>query len=109
MCVIVFRASWTGEVKHKVDFPDVEWFANVLLHELKTWFFRKMGEIGSSSGEQVVDDNHTPAFGKQSIAEVRSQKARTTCNQSTPWAHAFLPFRRTDAGTPSGDVWGGRH
>jgi hypothetical protein len=34
-----------------------------------------MFEIRAPAGEQVVDDNHAPAFGEEGIAEVRSEKA----------------------------------
>jgi hypothetical protein len=39
-----------------------------------------MFEVRAPTGEQVVDDNHAPAFGEQGIAEVGSEKTGTPGN-----------------------------
>jgi hypothetical protein len=62
----------------------------------------KVREVGTAAGEQVVDDNHFPAFGEKSIAEMGSEKAGATGHDRTSWTHGVLPFLKTAAGTPSG-------
>jgi hypothetical protein len=53
-----------------------------------------MGEIRASSGQQVVNDNNTPALAEQSITEMRSQETGAAGDQSASLAHAFfMPFR----------------
>ena len=62
----------------------------------------QVGEIGEPSRKQVIDHDDAPAFGEQGIAEMRSQKSGAAGDHRALRAHAFLPFFRTGAGTPSG-------
>ena len=69
----------------------------------KARLVREVSEVGAAAGEQVVDDNHAPAFGEQSVAEMGSQETGAAGDQSALWAHAFLAaFLTAAAGTPSG-------
>ena len=52
-----------------------------------------MVEVCAAAGEQVVDDNHTPAFTEQGVAEMGSEETGTTGDQGALGAHALLvPF-----------------
>ena len=87
-------------MKNVVDLADIEWGANVFLHELEAGFAAQVSDVGPTAGEKVVDDYNTPAFGKQGIAEMGSEETSASSDQSS--VHAFLPFRKAAAGTPSG-------
>src|SRR4029077_9545093 len=102
MRVIILRTRGAGEVEHVLDLPNVEGLADIFLDELESRFAAEMSKVRRASGEQVVDNYHIPAIGKQAVSEMRSEKTGAASDQSASLAHAFLPFFRTAAGTPSG-------
>jgi hypothetical protein len=55
-----------------VDPAHVERLANVFFYKLESGLVAEMFEVGAAAGEQVVDDDHIPAFGEQSVAEMGS-------------------------------------
>ena len=63
-----------------------------------------MGKIGAAAGEQIVDNNHAPAFAEEGVAKMRSQETGATGNESALLTHAFFApfFKMLPAGTPSG-------
>jgi hypothetical protein len=34
-----------------------------------------VGKVSAAAGEEIVDDDHAPAFGEKGVAEVGSQKS----------------------------------
>src|SRR4029077_11754726 len=72
---VVDRARRAGEMKNEIALAHIERFANVFLNEFEARLVAEVGDVGAATGEQVVDDDHTPAFGEQGIAEMRTQKA----------------------------------
>src|SRR6202158_5124287 len=99
---VVHRTGGTGKVKDVIDFAHVKGFANIFFDELEARFMIKVCEVGTAAGEEVVDDDHSPAFGEQGVAEMGSKKAGAPGHHRTSWAHASLRFLKTAAGTPSG-------
>ncbi len=108
---VIDGAGGAGKVEDEINFADVEGLADVFFHKLKAGIIREMGEVRAAAGEQVVDDNHAPAFAEQSIAEMGSQETGAAGDQCALWAHALLmPFfiaafemvEFKAAGTPSG-------
>ena len=53
-----------------------------ICYKLEARLVAKMIEIGAAAGEQVVDDDDTPALAQQGIAEMGSQKAGAAGDQS---------------------------
>ena len=72
MNAVIDRTGGAGEVKDVIDFAHIKGFANIFFDELKTWFTIQVGEIGAAAGEEVIDDNRGPAFGKKSVAKMGS-------------------------------------
>jgi hypothetical protein len=69
---VIHRAGRAGEVEDIIYFADVEGLANVFVYKLESRIISEMVKIGEAPGEQVIDDNHVPAFTKQGITEMRS-------------------------------------
>jgi hypothetical protein len=73
-----------------------------LFYKIESGVIVEMGEILAAAGEQVVDDNHAPAFAEQGVAEMGSQETGATGHQGALLVHAFFALFRRAAGTPSG-------
>ncbi len=71
---VVNRAGRAGKVKDVVDFAHVERLANIFLDKFETRIVAQVLEVGAASGEQIVDDDHAPAFAEQGVAQMRSQE-----------------------------------
>jgi hypothetical protein len=65
-------------VKDVIHLAGVEWRAYVLLQELKVRFVRQMREVLHATREEIVGTHNAVAIRQQCIAQVRSQKSRTT-------------------------------
>ncbi len=74
---VVHGAGRAGEVKNVIDLAHVEGLANILVDEFQPRVVGKMGKVGKAAGEQVIDDDHAPAFAEQGIAEMRAEKSGT--------------------------------
>ncbi len=99
---VIHRAGGTGEVEDEIDRADVEGLADIFIYKIKSGVISEMVKVRTPPGEQVVDDNHTPALAEQSVAQMRSQKTGATRDQSAFLAHAFFAVFFIAALTPSG-------
>ena len=99
---VVDGTGRTGKMEDIVDLAHVKGLANIFFDELETRFVSEVGKVGGAAGEEIVDYHHVPALGEQSIAEMRSQKPGAAGNYRAFRGHAFLPFLKSAAGTPSG-------
>ena len=79
---VIDGAGGAGEVKDEIDLADVEGLANVFLYKLEARIIREVSKVGAPAGEQVVDDNHVPAFAEQGIAEMGSEETGAAGDQS---------------------------
>jgi hypothetical protein len=67
-------------VKDVIDFAYVERLANIFLDKFEARVVAQMFEVSAAAGEQIIDDNHVPAFTEQGIAEMRSQETSAAGN-----------------------------
>ena len=54
--------------------------------------------MAQAAGEQVVDDNHGPAFGQQGIAEMRAQESSAAGDQRALLGSCFLAVPQAQHG-----------
>src|SRR5580704_75113 len=78
---VVDWARGAGEMEDEIDFADVEGLADVFINKIKARIILEMDEVLAAAGEEVVDNNHTPAFAEQGIAEMGSQETGATGDQ----------------------------
>jgi hypothetical protein len=79
---VIDRTGGTGEVEDVVDRAYIERFANVFFYKLESRLMAKMFEVSAASSQQIINNDHAPAFGEKSVAEMGSQKSCTTSDQS---------------------------
>jgi hypothetical protein len=65
---VVHGAGRAGEVKNVVDFADIERLADIFFDKFEARLVAEVGDVREPAGEQIVDDDHIPAFGQQGIA-----------------------------------------
>src|SRR5690606_31678774 len=70
------------EVVDLVD-PTIDLYrcANVVLDQLKARMVLHLRKVGPRSGQEAVEADHAIAAIDQGIAQMRTEKARTTCDQ----------------------------
>src|ERR1700688_3010012 len=99
---VIHGAGGAGEVEDVIDCADVKGLANVFFYKFKARVVREVSDVTATASQQVVDNNHAVAFAKESVTEMRSQKAGAAGDQCALLVHGFLvPFLR-GRGTPSG-------
>ena len=90
---VIDGTGGAGEVEDEIDFAGVEGLADVSIDKFETRVVFQVSEIGLAAGEQIVDGDHGPALGEQSIAEMGSEKTGATGHQRACGTHAWLrPF-----------------
>jgi hypothetical protein len=89
-------------MENKVDLAHIERFADILLDEFEPRFVGKVNKIRAASGQEIIHDDHVPTLAEQGVTKMRSEETGSARDQSAFLSHAFLPFFRTAAGTPSG-------
>ena len=104
---VIDGAGGAGEVEDEIDFADVEGLADVFFYKIESRIIAEMFEIRAAAGEQVVDDNHTPALAEQGIAEMGSEEAGAAGDQGALWAHAFFDAVAHDCGGDAIGMAGG--
>src|SRR5579859_4505668 len=99
---VIHGARRAGEMKNVIDFAHIEGLADIFLYEFEPWLVVQVRKIRAPPRQQIIDDDDLPAFAEQCVAQMRSQKSGTASHYRAFLAHAFLPFFKTAAGTPSG-------
>src|SRR6266850_4978710 len=97
---IVHRAGWTRKVKDVVDRATWDRGANVVLKKFEAGVIAQMLEVGKSSGEEIVGGHHRITFSQQSVAEMRSEEARSPRDQRASVFHEIRRSAFCRAGSP---------
>src|ERR1700677_1155489 len=100
---VIDRARRAGEMEYVIHFAAVERLIDVDLLEFELWFVAEVIEIGSSSGQQIIDDDDGITLCQQCIAQMGTQEAGSAGDQRPQLAHEWLAFLGGMVASRAGD------